>query len=256
LLPSVEFLAGALAGYTESLPLKFAFCLKGLAADTAALREPQPTTGGTIDAGINFLTDAWGCSVDVLGASKVAPRIKELFDNHTLALYAKTLVDTLAADQPAPVAKEVEKGTKALVLAPAPQPTQYDLAKVLEIARLAVKGTKNSYLVILERKGVKDFTAKIPETGKLTAAPSKVTPEQKPSQRIEQGERFIVIPCHQNEKLMLEMEGTGQAGSLITVTGDLVRRYAFPQQAWQTEATIDATGQATFTRGEKLTPLP
>ena len=255
-LPSIEFLAGALAGYTESLPLKFAFCLKGLAADTQALRQPQATTGGMIDAGINFLTDAWGCSMDVMGASKLAPRIKELFDNHTLALYTKTLVDTLVADKPTPATKGVDKGTTTATPAPQPSSTGYDLGRVLEMARLAVKGSKNSFLVILERKGLKDYIAKIPGAGKLAPALPKVTAEQKPSQRIEQGERFTVIPCHQNEKLLLDLEGSGAAGSLIVVTPDAIKRYAFPQAAWRTEATIDATGQAAFTHGDKLTPIP
>jgi hypothetical protein len=124
------------------------------------------------------------------------------------------------------------------------------------MARLAVKGSKNSYLVILERKGVKDFTAKIAGTGKLTPALPKVTAEQNPSQRIEQGERFIVIPCHTNEKLLLDLEGDGAGGELIIVTPAVVKRFAYPSKAWQTEATIDATGQAAFTHGEKLTPVP
>ena len=110
--------------------------------------------------------------------------------------------------------------------------------------------------MILERKGVKDYTAKVLGIGKLGPALPKVTAEQKPSQRIEQGERFTVIPCHTNEKLALDLEGTGAPGKLITVTPAVVKRFAFPSKAWQTKATIDSTGTAAFTHGTNLTPVP
>jgi hypothetical protein len=235
-LPSIEFLAGALAGYTESLPLKFAFCLKGLAGDIH---------GGKYQ---DFFLDAWGCSMDAMGATKLPERVKQLFDNHTLALYTKTLCDTLVGDKPA---RQVKGQTKAA----APTPKKYDLARILQIAQLAVKGSKGSYLLILERKGLEGFAAEINGEA-LTPALSKVTAEQSPVQRIEQGERFIVIPAHKDEQLLVRLGGSGKTGQLIIVTPDIVKRYAYPEEAWQTQATIDAAGQPAFTQGPILLPIP
>jgi hypothetical protein len=240
-LPSIEFLAGALAGYTESLPLKFAFCLKGLAGDIH---------GGKYQ---DFLLDAWGCSMDAMGASKLPERIKQLFDNHTLALYTKTLCDTLVGDKPARTVKGSSGQAKAA--APVPAPKKYDLARILQIARLAVKGSKGSYLVILERKGLAGFAAEINGEA-LTPALPKVTAEQSPAQRIEQGEKFIVIPAHKDEQLLVRLSGKGGAGRLIIVTPDVVKRYAYPQTAWQSTVTIDAAGQPAFTQGTILIPMP
>jgi hypothetical protein len=240
-LPSIEFLAGALAGYTESLPLKFAFCLKGLSGDIHA----GSYTG--------FLLDAWGCSMDVMGASKLPEKVKQLFDNHTLALYAKTLCDTLVGDKPVRTMKGSKGQAKAA--APAPAPPKYDLTRVLEIAQLAVKGSKGSYLVILQRPGLAGYAAEI-KGEILTPAPARLTAEQTPAQRIEQGERFIVIPCHKDEQLLVRLSGSGKAGQLIIVTPDVVKRYAYPQTAWQSAVAIDSSGQAAFTQGTILIPMP
>jgi hypothetical protein len=248
-LPSIEFLAGALAGYTESLPLKFAFCLKGLAGDIY---------GGNYQ---DFLLDAWGCSMDAMGASKLPVRVKQLFDRHTLALYTKTLVDTLAADQPISATKGVEKGTKAAAPTPTPTPTpppappKYDLDRIMQIAQLAVKGSKESYLVILERQGLEGYAAEIEEET-LTPAPAKVHADQIRSQRIEQGERFVVIPCDKDEQLLVRLSGQGTAGRLIIVTPDVVKRYAYPDKAWESTVVIDKTGQAVMAQGEILLPMP
>jgi hypothetical protein len=240
-LPSIEFLAGALAGYTQSLPLKFAFCLKGLAGDIHA--------GNYAD----FLLDAWGCGMDVMGASNLPARVKELFDNHTLALYVKTLCDTLVGDKPARQMKGSPGQTRAE--APAPSPAKYDLARVLEIAQVAVKGSKGSYLVILERKGLERYTAEI--AGEiLTPAPVKLAAEQTPAQRVEEGERFIVIPVHQGEKLLLQLNGSGGGGTFILVTANAVTRYSFPAAAWQSTVAIDETGKPVFQQGAVLAPAP
>jgi hypothetical protein len=237
-LPSIEFLAGALAGYTESLPLKFAFCLKGLAGDIQ---------GGNYQ---DFLLDAWGCSMDAMGASKLPVRVKQLFDNHTLALYTKTLCDTLVSDNPA---KTMEGQAKAA--APAPSPPKYDLARITQIAQLAVKGSKGSYLVILERQGLEGYAAEI-EQETLTPAPAKVHADQTRSQRIEQGERFVVIPCYNDEQLLARLSGQGAAGQLIVVTPDVVKRYVYPDEAWESVVVINKTGQAQITQGEILLPMP
>jgi hypothetical protein len=237
-LPSIEFLAGALAGYTQSLPLKFAFCLKGLAGDIHAGKYQD------------FFLDAWGCSMDAMGASKLPERVKQLFDNHTLALYVKTLCDTLVGDKPTRTVKG-----EARAEAPNQAPSRYDLARILQIAQLAVKGSKGSYLVIMERHGLERYAAEM-DGAILTPAPGKVTAEQSPAQRIEQGERFIVIPAHANEKLLLQLSGSGTGGQLILVTSDAVTRYAYSQAPWQSTVAIDATGKATFTQGAVLAPAP
>jgi hypothetical protein len=237
-LPSIEFLAGALAGYTQSLPLKFAFCLKGLSGDIHS----GNYTG--------FFLDAWGCSMDVMGASNLPARVKELFDKHTLALYVKTLCDQLVGDKPARTMKGQAKAE-----APNQAPAGYDLAKILEIARLAVKGSKDSYLVILERNGLERYSAEIAGVGVLTPAPVKLTAEQASAQRIEQGERFVVIPAQNNEKLALHLGGNGGQGTFILVTADAVTRYAYPSAPWDASMGIDSTGQATFMRGDVFKPV-
>jgi len=241
-LPSIEFVAGALAGYAEGLPIKFAFCLKGLAGDIHS----GSYTG--------FMLDAWGCGMDVIGASKLPARVKELFDDHLLALYAKTLCDTLVANAPQPTAKGAPGGTRAD--APAQAPPQYDLAKVLEVAHVAVKGCKETYLVILEREGLGSYAGEVAGLGALTPALAKVTADQSPAQRIEEGERFVVIPAHTTEKLTLRLSGSGGKGELIVVTPDSVKRYSYPAAAWQSTVAIDNTGQAAATQGAALAPVP
>jgi hypothetical protein len=189
--------------------------------------------------------------MDVMGASNLPASVKQLFDNHTLALYVKTLCDTLVGDKPAGTIKG-----QARAEAPTPSPAKYDLAKILQIAQLAVKGSKGSYLVILERNGLQRYSAEIAGVGALTPAPAKLAADQSPAQRIEEGDRFIVIPAHQGEKLLLQLNGSGTAGQLILVTADAVKRYAFPAAAWQSVVAIDETGKPAFTQGAVLAPAP
>jgi hypothetical protein len=259
LLPSIEFLAGALAGYSKGLPLKLAFCLKGLAGDIYALLQPHETTGSTVDASINFLCDAFGCWTDVIGESKIAENaiVKELelIEVNTLALYYKTLFETCPVEKPDWVVKKGPAG-KATAGAATQPPTRYDLDKVLEIAQLTIKRTRNNYLVILEREGMERSAASVFGKGTLAPAPEKLGTAQSDLERIEQGERFVVIPANNNERLVLQLNGGGGQGRLIVVTGDAVTRYAYPTAAWDATMEIDCTGKATTMQGEVLKPVP
>jgi hypothetical protein len=89
----------------------------------------------------------------------------------------------------------------------------------------------------------------------LAPAPLKLTAEQSPAQRIEQGERFVVIPAQNNEKLALHLGGNGGQGTFILVTADAVTRYAYPYSAWDATMEIDSTGKATFMQGDVFKPV-
>jgi hypothetical protein len=239
-LPSIEFLAETLSGFSKSLSLKYAFCLKSLAGDLH---------GGKY---LDCFTDAWGCSIDVVGNSDLPERIKELLDNHTLALYVKTLCDTMVQNKPAGTTQTPGPGAPAVK---GSLPAGYDLEKILEIARRAVQGSRDKYLVILEKDGLQRYAAAISEGEMLAPAPRKLGPAQTPAERIEDGQRFVVIPAGNEEELSLQLNGNGGAGVLIIVTADAITQYAYPSASWQSTVTVDSTGTATSTEGEDLNPM-
>ena len=239
-LPSIEFLAETLSGFSKSLSLKYAFCLKSLAGDLH---------GGKY---LDFFTDAWGCSIDVVGDSDLPERIKELLDNHTLALYVKTLCDTMVQNKPAGTTQTPGPGAP---IVKGSLPAGYDLKKILEIARRAVQGSRDKYLVILEKDGLQRYAATISAGEMLAPAPRKLGQAQTPSERIEDGQRFVVIPAGNEEELSLQLNGNGGAGALIIVTADAVTQYAYPSASWQSTVTVDSTGTATSTEGKDLNPV-
>jgi hypothetical protein len=121
-----------------------------------------------------------------------------------------------------------------------------NLNKVLEVARRAVQGTGNSYLVILAREGLVSHKARIAGGAKLMPSPQKLGTAQSDRERIEEGYRFIVIPVKKQEKLILELKGNGQPGLIIIVTPDLIKRYSYSNTAWQSTVTVDSSGNASY----------
>jgi hypothetical protein len=249
-MPSAEFLANALSGFSKSLLLKMAFCTKGLAGDLHA--------GKYFDA----LVDLFGCYIDVLGDSNVAKKIKDLVGRNTLALYVKTLCETMVGDRVEKTTSVPKQGVKSVTRsAPTRAPedssgAKYDLDKVLEVARLAVQGTGDSYLVILEREGLVSHSASIAGGEKLMPAPQKLGTAQSDRERIEEGTRFVVIPAQKQEKMVLELKGNGRPGSVITVKAGSIKRYPYSTSPWQSTVTVDSTGEASYAGDQGQGPKP
>lgn len=235
-MPSAEFLASALSGFSKSLPLKMAFCSKGLAGDLQG--------GKYSDA----VADLFGCYIDVLGDSNVAKKIKDLVGQNTLAMYVKALCENMVPDK-----QEKERAVQKSVSTSVPTRASEEsggsgdtMNKVLEVARSAVKGTGDSFVVILEREGLVSYSADIAGGAKLMPAPERLGTAQSDRERIEVGYRFLVVPAKKQEKLVLELKGNGKPGSIIIVTPDLIKRYPYSSSPWQSTVTVDSNGNAAY----------
>jgi hypothetical protein len=102
----------------------------------------------------------------------------------------------------------------------------------------------------------KHYSAQIVGGEALTPAPVKLSAEQSPSERIEEGERFVVIPAQEGEKLVVQLSGSGGKGTLILVTTDAVTQYAYPTTSWESMMEIDCAGKTTVIQGEVLKSAP
>lgn len=235
-MPSAEFLASVVYGFSESLPIKMALCTKSLAGDLHAKNYTDA------------IVDLFGCFVDVVGDSKVAKKIKDWIPRNTLALYVKTLCDTMAGgkEKKAIAVKKPVVTSAQTRASNEPLSSEARLKKVLEIAQKAVQGTGDSYIVILQKEGLVSYSAGIAGGAKLLPAPHKLGTAQTESQRIEQGERFIVVPASTQEKIKFELKGNGNPGAVIVVTDGFVRRHAYLTSPWEATITVNSSGNADY----------
>ena len=63
----------------------------------------------------------------------------------------------------------------------------------------------------------------------------------------------MVIPMRNDERLILELQGIGSHGQLITITPNRIGRYDYPVGSWQSTVTVDSSGRATCTSGHSFT---
>jgi hypothetical protein len=184
---------------------------------------------------------AVGFAMDMVDKSGNLSKIsKQVIKMGTLSGYTSTLVEEMTAE---PAAKSAVRAAPAGRLPD----------NVLEISRLSLQGSPEHYLIILQRQGLVSHGATSDGTS-LKPTAGKITKDQDPSQRIQEGARYIVIPAETSETLTLDLSGTGGGGELVTVTAHGIGRYAYPTGAWRSTVMVDGSGRATFTSGQALTP--
>jgi hypothetical protein len=283
-LPSLEFLAGASLSFTKegaAMLAKTSFCLKGLIGD------------GLAGDYTNVLIDAWGCALTGLDKANLSKKIKDTFKLQEVGTYIASLTkglyewyqhkESITREEPVnahtrsrsplgPLMKglydEVQgkKGALANVVvktvlgdqnaATSVEKTQgaFSLDDVLHVSQLALKGMQGHYVVIVQRKGLQHYIARTSGGMQLTRAPGKLGPGKSPAARIEETATTVVIPMRNDERLILELGGTGSHGQLITVTPDRIGRYDYPDGSWHSTVAVDSSGMARFSNGQSLVP--
>jgi hypothetical protein len=289
-LPSLEFLAGASLSFTKEgtvLAVKTAFCIKGLTGDVLAQdygsllidvwgcaltgldkadipQEVKETFQlqelGTYVASLTkgLYEQAQTRAGHHQGESPQRERTQEVFNktNSPLGAMAKGLYEESQGKEGALV-----QGLAKAVLDTGDHTTgktrphgSFSLDDVLRVSQMAVKGMENHYIVVLQREGLRNYTARTSGGAHLAEAPARLGPGKPPAQRIEETETTVVIPMRNDEQLILEIAGTGSHGRLITITPQRIAHYAYPGGTWQTNVVVDSSGRATFGAGQAVNP--
>jgi len=284
-LPSLEFLAGASMSFAKEgalMTLKTTFCIKGLTGDILA------------NDYTNVLIDAWGCALTGLDKANIPQKIKDTFPLQELGTYIASLTKSLyeqywekgktsgagatkhvpekskpplafltkglydeVSGKKGALANSVAKaalGDQGAIPATNVSSGQFSLEDVLKVSQLAIKGMKEYYVVIIQRKGLSGYTVRTSDGIPLTRAPYRLGTGKSPAERIEETTTVAVIPARSNERLVLDLNGTGHGGQLITVTRDRIMRYDYPRETLHATVAVDSSGTARFSNGQTLSP--
>lgn len=103
-----------------------------------------------------------------------------------------------------------------------------ELPKNLEYVQSILKGTKNFYLVALEKKGLNSFNAGVEKGKKLEMMPACIFDARSKLQRINEGKEFYVFPVYLNEKVNLDLDLNDKGGRIIRITSDTMDSFNYP----------------------------
>jgi len=231
-LPSYEFLSEAYIGFKGHFAFNLAISAKNVSKDL-------------------YNKDIMSAVIDVFGAfstvaGKLNPAREKIVEGVTLASYAYTLATEV------PDILSLRNGVTKIRSKTLKKTTDKRISKLFKICQLAAKGFKNQYLIIIKKKGINTYSASLGNGVRLEHIPQKIYKASKLSQRIDEGEKYIVISANKREKINLNLNGSGTPGEIIVITPDKIKSYKYPNRNWRSVIEIDKSGTATFKQGSEF----
>jgi hypothetical protein len=120
-----------------------------------------------------------------------------------------------------------------------------------DIMRLMLKGFKDYYLVVIDKKGISNYTAYKQGRVKLTAVSQGIFSADGPGQVMVDEGAYVTIPVRLGEKLRLDLSGSGASGAVRFITPYTQIVYEYPRNSWQSTLSIDGIGSVQY-HGDKL----
>ncbi|MCE9530766.1 MAG: hypothetical protein K8T89_06530, partial [Planctomycetes bacterium] len=101
--------------------------------------------------------------------------------------------------------------------------------------------------IVIERKGLTRMDAILEDGTRIEAAPLKLLdPNVRKEQRMERGDRFVVIGARNDEKIGLTLAGNGLAGQVLIITAERIHSLPLPNEAsWKRSVTASENGLLT-----------
>lgn len=204
------------------------------------------STGNFQDALINI----FGKWVDKVKGSKsmynfitkksevITERTKTICELNTLAINLYSLAK-LAGSEFFP---KNEGGSKSNIAS--------DFFEKLKYPQVVVKGFKDNYALLIEKKGIGNCNASLKSGEKLELSAKKFFDANSPNQRIYDEEVFIVIPFENNEEVNLNLDLNGTGGYLYRITKDKISKIEFPKTSTGS-IIINNSNTLTFGKQEK-----
>ena len=130
--------------------------------------------------------------------------------------------------------------------APKGRTARADGASAYQAMQGLVDGVSDSYLVILQRKGLAGVKATLDDGTVLQPLPDDPPEEPNPAWRIKTSDDYVVVGSHLDEPLNLELSGSGGGGHLILITPAGTTSYPYPSGKWERSVRVSGNGSASF----------
>lgn len=154
---------------------------------------------------------------------------------------------------------------KQLVEAEPPETSEEEVASRLQ----SVLATGDDLEVVLVSKsGLTDVTAESSADGRLEMGAGLLTVEAIPpeasskdasksaggggARRLQDSERFVIVPARRGESVRLQIKGTGKGGSVWAVRKGKLTRLSYPDSTWSSSIELGADGAIAHVGGDEL----
>lgn len=128
-----------------------------------------------------------------------------------------------------------------------------DISERLKYSQLILKGMKNYYFVMMDKSGLKNYSATLKGGNKLLPSNDKVLKANSTEERIENDNDFVIIPLENSEEINLNLDFNGTAGFLYRVTKDKIDKITYPQNSSNTSISINNNNVLTIGKQEAKT---
>jgi hypothetical protein len=119
-----------------------------------------------------------------------------------------------------------------------------DISDKLKYPQLFLKGSKEHFLIIMDKSGVKSYSAILKSGNKLSAVADKLKNNTSAEQRIDDNGDYVIVPCKNDEEVTLNLDFNGSGGILYRVTKDKIDKIEYPKSS---------SGKITVASGNSLT---
>jgi len=207
----------------------------------------------------NVFIDVFSSYISTIDKAKLSSKAKKLISKNTLALYTESLVEKLVSLSSSESQTRVTPTRLNIVpLAYAADTMavsakKYPESDLFKLSQFTLKGAKNYYLILLQKRGMARYEMQTSAGLKLEAAPAKIYKNGKTTQRIYAGENYVVIGARKDEEILLDLSGTGQPGKLTVISPERIVCYRYPSSKWHAILQINGSGNIITKQGEKLT---
>ncbi len=125
-----------------------------------------------------------------------------------------------------------------------------DISSELKYSQLITKGMKDYYFIIMDKSGLKNYSATLKTGGKLLPSADKILNSKSADERIESGNDYIVIPFQNSETASLSLDFSGSGGFLYRVTKDNIDKVEFPKNSSSVKLDISSSGALSLGKQE------
>lgn len=216
------------------------------AATTADLVQYKDAVGeGKLQDAVILL---FGMYCDKLGNSKeffnvltkevkpLSENTKRLLELNNLSSNALDLTKLIAAEAP----------NKGGGFSSAPK----DISNGLKYPQLITKGMKDYYFIIMDKSGLKNYSATLKTGSKLFPAADKILNAKSTDERIESDDDYIIIPFENTEEVNLTLDFNGSGGFLYRVTKDKIDKIEYPKNTSSSKVIINQNNSLSLGKQE------
>ncbi|TRZ52456.1 hypothetical protein D4R99_02695, partial [bacterium] len=119
-----------------------------------------------------------------------------------------------------------------------------DISDKLKYTQLFLKGSKKHFLVVMDKAGLKNYSANLKNGNKLSKVADKLKNNTSTEQRIDENNDYVIIPCENEDEITLNLDFNGTGGFLYRVTKDRIEKIELPKSS---------SGKITVTNSNSLT---